>query len=85
MRKQAEVALYRAQEDGRNLIRFFSAEVQAVVDARAELEVKLRTAIAAGGFHPFYQPRVDRDVQVISADTLIRCFDRAGTMIWSTA
>lgn len=39
--KQAEVALYRAKEDGRNAIRFFSETMQAMVDARAEHELLL--------------------------------------------
>ena len=79
--KQAEVALYRAKEDGRNAIRFFSAAMQSVVDARAQLEVKLRTAIAEDGFRLFYQAQVDRSGRIIGAEALIRSFDRAGNMI----
>lgn len=79
--KQAEVALYRAKQDGRNTIRFFSEAMQAVVDARAELELRLRAAIAENGFRLFYQPQMDRDGRVIGAEALIRCCDRQGSMI----
>ena len=79
--KQAEVALYRAKAEGRNTIRFFSESMQAVVDARAELEFMLRAAIAEGGFRLFYQPQLNRDGRVIGAEALIRCFDTQGKMI----
>lgn len=79
--KQAEVALNRAKQDGRNAIRFFSDEMQAVVDARAELERKLRTALDEEGFRLFYQPQTDREGRTIGAEALIRCFDQQGTML----
>ncbi|HPE05483.1 MAG TPA: EAL domain-containing protein [Thauera sp.] len=79
--KQAEVAVARAKDDGRNLIRFFSAAMQAVVAARAELELKLRAALAGNGFRLYYQPQLDRDGRVIGAEALIRCFDADGAMI----
>jgi diguanylate cyclase (GGDEF)-like protein len=79
--KQAEVAVARAKDDGRNLIRFFSEAMQAVVAARAELELKLRAALAGNGFRLYYQPQLDRNGQVIGAEALIRCFDAEGTMI----
>jgi diguanylate cyclase (GGDEF)-like protein/PAS domain S-box-containing protein len=79
--KQAEVALNRAKEDGRDAIRFFSEAMQAVVDARAELELRLRAAIEEDGFRLFYQPQVGRDGRVIGAEALIRCFDAQARMI----
>ncbi|HRO37630.1 EAL domain-containing protein [Thauera sp.] len=79
--KQAEVAVARAKDDGRNLIRFFSEAMQAVVAARAELELKLRAALAGNGFRLYYQPQLDRNARVIGAEALIRCFDANGTMI----
>ncbi len=79
--KQAEVAVARAKDDGRNLIRFFSEAMQAVVAARAELELKLRSALAGNGFRLYYQPQLDRNGQVVGAEALIRCFDADGTMI----
>ncbi len=79
--KQAEVALARAKQDGRNAIRFFSETMQAVTDARAELELKLRAAIAENGFKLYYQPQINRDGRVVGAEALIRCFDAQGKMI----
>ena len=79
--QQAEVALYKAKEDGRNAIRFFNENMQAVVDARAGLELQLRTALAEGGFRLFYQPQINRDGRVTGAEALIRCFDAGGKMI----
>ncbi|MHB8787650.1 MAG: bifunctional diguanylate cyclase/phosphodiesterase [Thauera sp.] len=79
--QQAEVALYKAKEDGRNAIRFFNERMQAVVDARAGVELQLRTALADGGFRLFYQPQINRDGRIIGAEALIRCFDAGGRMI----
>jgi diguanylate cyclase (GGDEF)-like protein/PAS domain S-box-containing protein len=79
--QQAEVALYKAKEDGRNTIRFYSESMQSVVDARAEMELKLRTAIAEDGFRLFYQPQLNRDGKIVGAEALIRCFDAGGRMI----
>ena len=79
--KQAEVAVARAKDDGRNLIRFFSEAMQAVVAARADLELKLRAALAGNGFRLYYQPQLDRNGRVIGAEALIRCFDAEGEMI----
>ncbi|HRP24373.1 EAL domain-containing protein [Thauera sp.] len=79
--KQAEVALYRAKEDGRNAIRFFSETMQAMVDARAALELRLRRATVEGGFRLFYQPQVDREGRIVGAEALVRWFDPQGSMI----
>ena len=79
--QQAELALYKAKEDGRNTIRFYSESMQSVVDARADMELKVRTAIAEGGFRLFYQPQLNRDGKIVGAEALIRCFDAGGRMI----
>ncbi len=70
--KQAEMALYKAKDDGRNLLRFFNPDMQAVVESRAAIERGLREAIANGGFELLYQPQVDRNGRVLGAEALIR-------------
>lgn len=77
--KQAEVALYRAKQDGRNTVRFFSPEMQAVVDAHARMEARLHEALAAEAFRLFFQPLVDRHGRVVGAEALVRWpLDEAG-------
>ena len=43
--KQADLAMYQAKTAGRNTLRFFDPDMQAVVTARAGLETDLRSAL----------------------------------------
>ncbi len=70
--RRADTAMYQAKAAGRNTLRFFDPEMQAVVTARAVLETDLRKAIANSQFVLHYQPQVDFQGQVIGAEALIR-------------
>ncbi len=71
--RSADMALYRAKADGRNLYRFFEAEMDARMQARRSLEIDLRKAIAAGEFELLYQPIIDLQTQKISGfEALLR-------------
>jgi len=70
--KQAEVALFAAKKSGRNTIRFFSPQMQALVDTHAEMEAGLRFALANAGFQLFFQPLVDENGKLLGAEALIR-------------
>ncbi len=69
--QQADIAMYRAKQDGRAMIRFFAPELQSVVNARAELEDEVRQGIRKREFVLWYQPQVE-DGQVIGAEALLR-------------
>jgi diguanylate cyclase (GGDEF)-like protein len=56
--KNADIALYRAKEEGRGTYRFFESEMDALVQARRALEVNPRLAMANDEFEIFYQPLV---------------------------
>ena len=79
--KQAEVALYRAKQDGRDTVRFFNPEMQAVVDAHARLEARMHEALEANAFRLFYQPQVNRRGMVIGAEALLRWPLDGGPMV----
>jgi diguanylate cyclase (GGDEF)-like protein len=71
--RSADTALYRAKADGRNLYRFFEAEMDARMQARRSLEIDLRKAIVAGEFDLLYQPTVGVRTQKISGfEALLR-------------
>jgi diguanylate cyclase (GGDEF)-like protein/PAS domain S-box-containing protein len=71
--RSADMALYRAKADGRNLYRFFEAEMDARMQARRSLEIDLRKAIAAGEFELLYQPIVSVRTQKVSGfEALLR-------------
>ena len=57
--KNADMALYRAKEDGRARFHFFESEMDVKAQARRTLELDLRSAVSAGEFEVVYQPIVD--------------------------
>ena len=70
--KQAEVALYQAKAGGRNTLRFYNPEMQAVIDSRSTLEAALRHGLEEGEFQLFYQPQVDGAGKLRGAEALLR-------------
>jgi diguanylate cyclase (GGDEF)-like protein/PAS domain S-box-containing protein len=69
--KRADLAMYQAKSAGRNTLRFFDPDMQAVVNARALLELNLREGLRGGQFLLYYQAQVDRG-RVTGAEVLLR-------------
>ena len=72
--KQADLALYRAKDAGRNAIRFFNPLMQAAIDERSVMESALRLALGRGELRLFYQPQVDRNGALVGAEALLRWY-----------
>ena len=70
--KQAELAMYRAKETGRNAMRFFDPEMQTAVLKHVALEKSLRAALQTEEFVLYYQPLVVGDGQLTGAEALVR-------------
>ena len=70
--KLADLAMYQAKAAGRNTLRFFNQELQAVVLAQSALEADMREALANGGFELYYQAQMSHDGQVSGAEALVR-------------
>jgi len=69
----ADTAMYRAKEAGRDVFRFFTAEMNAQSMARLDMENALRRAIDNEEFVLFFQPKVHIGSGRISgAEALIR-------------
>jgi diguanylate cyclase (GGDEF)-like protein/PAS domain S-box-containing protein len=71
----ADVALYRAKEEGRNTFRFFKPEMDARLQARRALERALRTALVRGELQVHYQLQLDaRGQEPVGVEALARWY-----------
>jgi diguanylate cyclase (GGDEF)-like protein len=70
--KRADLAMYQAKAAGRNALRFFDQEMQAVVTTRALLEAELREAVLKNQFLLYYQPQVDKEGNLTGVEALLR-------------
>ena len=70
--QSADIAMYRAKEAGRNVVRFFDPVMQESIERRAALESELRDALEHGEFNLFYQVQVDAGRKVLGAEVLLR-------------
>ncbi|MCX6075557.1 MAG: EAL domain-containing protein [Campylobacterales bacterium] len=70
--KQAELALYKSKECGRNAFKFFEPAMESSLKERAEIEKELREAINKGEFVLFYQAQTDESKKVAGAEALVR-------------
>jgi diguanylate cyclase (GGDEF)-like protein/PAS domain S-box-containing protein len=70
--RQADLAMYRAKEEGRNTLRFFDPGMQAAADRQAALSAALRTGLARRQFVLYYQPQFGHDGSLVGAEALVR-------------
>lgn len=70
--QQADMAMYRAKDKGRNTLCFFNPEMQQAMNRRALLETELHNGLRERQFRLLYQAQVDRDGHVIGAEVLVR-------------
>jgi diguanylate cyclase (GGDEF)-like protein len=70
--KWADLAMYQAKAAGRNTLRFFDPEMQAVVTARAAIETDLNEALLKNQFQLYYQAQVDGTGKLTGVEALIR-------------
>jgi diguanylate cyclase (GGDEF)-like protein/PAS domain S-box-containing protein len=71
--KNADSAMYRAMEEGRNTFCFYHQEMNARSSERMSLEGELRKALSRGELIMHYQPFIDaRTGRIVGAEALLR-------------
>src|SRR6185503_6970623 len=69
----ADAAMYRAKEVGRNNIQFYTAEMNSAVRDKLALQAELRDALHRGEFQLLYQPQADlASGQIFAVEALLR-------------
>ncbi len=70
--KQADLALYKSKEKGRNTLSFFDPAMQTIILQRSALEAGLRKAIVDNQLVLHYQPQVAGEGEVTGVEALVR-------------
>lgn len=80
--RNADLAMYRAKEDGRNQTCFYSADFEQRLVQRIRAERELRDALQEGRLEVHYQAMYDASGRhVIGAEALVRLRGRGGELV----
>ncbi|MGE8078880.1 EAL domain-containing protein [Peribacillus loiseleuriae] len=71
--KNADTAMYRVKEQGKNSFQFYTPDMNEIVSKKMQLEIGLRKALKRDEFIIHYQPQVDvNSGDLIGVEALIR-------------
>ena len=70
--KRADLAMYQSKAAGRNTLRFYDPEMQAMVAARAAMEFDLRQGLQCKQLLLYYQPVVNESGGMVGFEALAR-------------
>ncbi len=71
--KNADIAMYKAKEKGRNTFQFFTAKMNAQAEQRLTLENDMRKALVNDEFILHYQPQLDlQSGKIVACEALVR-------------
>jgi diguanylate cyclase (GGDEF)-like protein/PAS domain S-box-containing protein len=78
----ADIAMYRAKDEGRGSYKLFTAEMNEQVMTRLTMESKLRKALERDELEVYYQPKVDlASGQIAGVEALVRWQSREQGLI----
>ena len=80
--KNADTAMYKAKELGRNNFQFYLPEMNSAIAERLEMQSALRAAVENEQFELLYQPKIDLVTRRIAGmEALLRIKDAGGALL----
>ena len=80
--KNADIAMYKSKELGKNNYQFFTDDINKAVQERISMQKIIRNALQNNHFKLFYQPKVDIATnKIVGCEALIRLIDPVEGMI----
>lgn len=71
--KYSDIAMYKAKEEGRNNIQFYSSEMTELALERFDTQINLRKALIDEEFVLYYQPQIDlKSGNLLGLEALVR-------------
>ncbi|HCT41415.1 MAG TPA: GGDEF domain-containing protein [Moraxellaceae bacterium] len=71
--RQADLAMYKAKQEGRNHFQWYTRDLNLLVSERVNLRNELQRAIEAEDFELYYQPQFDgRTGRIVGMEALLR-------------
>ena len=82
LRTNADIALYRAKENGRNNYRFFTQQMNVDAKRRMQIQTDLHSALRNQDFRLHYQPQIDiGSGRIIGMEALLRWQHTNGELV----
>jgi diguanylate cyclase (GGDEF)-like protein/PAS domain S-box-containing protein len=80
--RNADLAMYQAKDEGRDVFRFFAADMDRRAREAMVLEAELRAGLGRGQFVVYYQPQVNlRTGRIVAAEALLRWQRNPGDLL----
>ena len=80
--RNADAAMYRAKESGRNTLCFYTADLNTQALQKLELEARLRRALERGELRLYYQPLMHLTTQAVNdVEALVRWQTQDGKLV----
>jgi len=80
--KNADAAMYKAKEMGRNTFEFYSPQMSKEAYSKVMLQSRLREAIEVQAFEVYFQPQIDVVAhKIVGLEALVRWIDADGKII----
>ncbi|EIM06113.1 diguanylate cyclase/phosphodiesterase with PAS/PAC and MHYT sensor(s) [Planococcus antarcticus DSM 14505] len=71
--KNADIAMYRVKEEGKNHFQFFTSEMNELVSRKSTIAMSIRKGLKLGEFTVHYQPQIDIETEnIIGVEALVR-------------